>query len=128
MMLKATKETITRQIKLMKAAQEKGIEVDSNLSFLEKFNLYSYKLIGKIREEIKPTEPELKEFFESNKMKYEIPETVDINMALAMITPTTEDENAAKNSAEEILKEVNIENFESKGNELKAEKGYMLKI
>lgn len=122
---KAAKETITRQIKLMKAAQEKGIEVDSNLSFLEKFNLYSYKLIGKIREEIKPTEPELKEFFESNKMKYEIPETVDINIALAMITPTTEDENAAKNSAEEILKEVNIENFESKGNELKAEKGYI---
>lgn len=122
---KAAKETITKQIKLMKVAQEKGVEVDSNLSFLEKFNLYSYKLIGKIREEINPTEPELKEFFESNKMKYEIAETVDVNVALAIVNPTTEDENVAKNSAEKILKEVNIENFEAKGNELKTEKGYI---
>lgn len=122
---KLAKENITKQIKVAKIAQEKGIVVSENLGTLNKLEEYQYELMKKYREEIKPTEEQLKTFFNTNKSRYEIKSSADANFAFATIKPSKEDENIAKQKAEEILKAVNKENFEEYGKNLLREDGYL---
>lgn len=122
---KLAKDNITKQIKVAKIAQEKGIVVSENLGTLNKLEEYQYELVKKYREEVKPTEEQLKTFFNTNKSRYEIKSSADANFAFATIKPSKEDENIAKQKAEEILKAVNKENFEEYGKNLLREDGYL---
>lgn len=122
---KLAKEDITKKINVAKIAKEKTIVVSENLSTLLKLDEYQNELIKKYRDEIKPTEENLRKFFSSNKSRYEIKASAEANFAFGLIKASKEDEEFAKKKAEEILKAVNPENFEDYGKSLSKEDGYL---
>lgn len=122
---KAAKEKITKQIKIAKVAQEKGVKVSENLNTLNKLAKYQFGLIAKFREEIKPTEQDLQVFFNENISKYAVKATADTNFAFITVRASKEDEELAKSKAEEVLKSVTVENFEKFGKSLSKEEGYL---
>lgn len=122
---KLAKESITKQINIVKIAQEKGIVISEDLSTLKKFEEYQKQLIKKYREEIKPTDEQLKKYFNENKSKYEIKATADVNFAFANIKSSKEDEKETKQKAEKILRDVTKENFQDYGKKLLRENGYI---
>ena len=122
---KLAKESITKQINVAKVAQEKGIVVSEDLTTLKKLEEYQNELIKKYRLEIKPTEEQLKVYFNTNKSKYEIKASADANFAFANIKPSKEDEEEAKRRATEVLNAVNKDNFEEYGKSLLREEGYL---
>lgn len=122
---KAAKEKITKQIKIAKVAQEKGVKVSENLNTLNKLAKYQFGLIAKYREEIKPTEQDLQVFFNENISKYAVKATADTNFAFITVRASKEDEELAKSKAEEVLKSVTVENFEKFGKSLSKEEGYL---
>lgn len=115
---KQAKEMISRQIKISKIAQEKGVKVDENLDTMSKFQDYYVGLAEKVRDEIKPTDEELQRFFNQNKTKYSIPATADANLIFISVKSTKEDEDLAKEKAEKLLSELTPENFTEKAKSL----------
>lgn len=122
---KLAKKSITKQINMAKVAQEKGITISEDLSTLKKLEEYQKELIKKYRADIKPTEEQLKSYFNSNKSKYEIKASADVNFAFANIKASKEDEEEAKQKATKILSDVNKDNFESYGKNLSRADGYI---
>lgn len=122
---KLAKESIKKQINIANVAQEKGIIISEDLSTLKKLEEYQKKLIKKYRADIKPTEDHLKKYFSSNKSKYEIQASADVNFAFVNIKASKEDEEEAKKKAAKVLNEVNKDNFESYGKNLSREDGYL---
>lgn len=122
---KLAKESITKQINIAKVAQEKGITISEDLSTLKKLEEYRKELIKKYRTDIKPTEEQLKTYFNANKSKYEIKALADVNFAFVNIKPSKEDEEEAKKKAAKVLNDVNKDNFESYGKNLSREEGYL---
>lgn len=120
-----SKTNITKKIKIAKIAKEKGIEVNNNLNTLNQLELYYEKLLKKYKEDLKVDEDNLKVFFNKNSSNYDIKASADVNLAIVNINYSKEDEEEAKTKAEEILKEVTIENFEKKGMELSKKNNYI---
>ena len=118
------KQIIKNQVKVAKLAKEKGVEVSANLDTLSQLQEYLFGLTEKVREEQKPTEAQLKEFFNKYQSRYEVRPSADAKLVFINVKPTKEDEDAAKAKAEIVLKEVNAQNFEEKGKELRAQ-GYI---
>ena len=123
---KATKEQagelainmIAKQIKVAKMAKEKGVKVNEELDLMSQLQDYAIGLSEKVREEIKPTDAELESFFNTNKSRYNIPETADAKLIFITVKSTKEDDAVAKAEAEKLLAELTPENFSEKGKTL----------
>lgn len=122
---KLAKEDISKMIKIAKISKDKGVVVPENLSMLAKFDEYQRGLIFKLRDEVKFTDEELKNFFNTYKSRYEIKASAEANFAFGSIKASKEDEEIAKNKAEAVLKAVNKENFEEYGKSLSKDEGYL---
>lgn len=122
---KLAKEDISKMIKIAKISKDKGVVVPENLSMLVKFDEYQRGLIFKLRDEVKFTDEELKNFFNTYKSRYEIKASAEANFAFGSIKASKEDEEIAKNKAEAVLKAVNKENFEEYGKSLSKDEGYL---
>lgn len=122
---KLAKEDISKMIKIAKISKDKEVVVPENLSMLAKFDEYQRGLIFKLRDEVKFTDEELKNFFNTYKSRYEIKASAEANFAFGSIKASKEDEEIAKNKAEAVLKAVNKENFEEYGKSLSKDEGYL---
>ena len=115
---KQAKELISRQIKISKTAQEKGVKVNENLDTLSQFQDYYLGLAIKARDEVKPTDDDLIKFYNANKTRYIIPATADAKMIFISVKSAKEDEELAKEKAEKLLSELTPENFSEKAKSL----------
>ena len=109
------KNMIAKQIKVAKMAKEKGVKVNEELDLMSQLQEYTVGLSEKVREEIKPTDAELESFFNTNKSRYNIPETADAKLIFITVKSTKEDDAVAKAEAEKLLAELTPENFSEKG-------------
>ena len=112
------KNIIAKQIKVAKMAKEKGVKVNEELDLMSQLQDYAIGLSEKVREEIKPTDAELESFFNTNKSRYNIPETADAKLIFITVKSTKEDDAVAKAEAEKLLAELTPENFSEKGKTL----------
>ena len=112
------KNMIAKQIKVAKMAKEKGVKVNEELDLMSQLQEYTVGLSEKVREEIKPTDAELESFFNTNKSRYNIPETADAKLIFITVKSTKEDDAVAKAEAEKLLAELTPENFSEKGKTL----------
>lgn len=106
------------QIKLAEEAKKRGVIVDGTLPIDYQFSQYQKGLFENIKSQIKPTEPELKTYFEKNSLKYDIFPSAQANIAIVQIEPSLEDKAEAKAEAENILKTLTSDNFKDKAKEL----------
>jgi len=105
-------------IEAVKMAKEKGVKVNEELDLMSQLQDYAIGLSEKVREEIKPTDAELESFFNTNKSRYNIPETADAKLIFITVKSTKEDDAVAKAEAEKLLAELTPENFSEKGKTL----------
>lgn len=106
------------QIKLAEEAKKRGVIVDETLPVDYQFSQYQKGLFENIKAQIKPTEADLKEYFEKNSLKYDIFPSAQADIAVVQIEPSSEDKARAKAEAENILKTLTSENFKEKAKEL----------
>lgn len=106
------------QIKIANEAKKRGITVKATLPVDYQFAIYQNGLLENIKSELKPTEKELKEYFEKNSLKYDTFPSAQANIAVVQVDPSSADKEKAKKEAEDILKELTTENFKEKAKEL----------
>lgn len=106
-----SKEYYRAQIKLAKIAIERGITVDETLPLDYKFEEYKKGLFENIKNSLNPTDAQLKEYFEKNKLVYDTFPSSDSYIAILKVDASAEDKAAAKAKAEELLKTLTPENF-----------------
>ena len=99
------------QIKLAKEAISRGVTVDDKLPLEYKFEEYRKGLFENIKATLKPTDEELKKYFEANKLVYDTFPSANSYIAVLKVDPSDADKAAAKAKAEEILKGLTPENF-----------------
>ena len=106
-----SKEYYDNQFKLAKEAVARGIKVDENLPFDYKFAEYNRELFENIKNSLNPTDEQLKEFFNKNRMAYDVFPSSDAYIAILKVDPSEADKAAAKEKANELLKKLTVENF-----------------
>lgn len=106
-----SKKYFENQFKLVKEAVARGVKVDDNLPIEYKFEEYNKGLFESIKKSLNPTDNQLKEFFNKNKMAYDVFPSSDAYIAVLKIDPSEEDKKEAKAKAEDLLKKLTIENF-----------------
>lgn len=106
------------QIKIANEAKKRGITVKATLPVDYQFAIYQNGLLENIKSELKPTEKELKEYFEKNSLKYDTFPSAQANIAVVQVDPSSADKEKAKKEAKDILKELTTENFKEKAKEL----------
>lgn len=106
-----SKEYYDNQFKLAKEAVARGIKVDENLPLDYKFAEYNRELFENIKNSLNPTDEQLKEFFNKNKMAYDVFPSSDAYIAILKVDPSEADKAAAKEKANELLKKLTVENF-----------------
>lgn len=106
-----SKEYYRAQIKLAKIAIERGITVDETLPLDYKFEEYKKGLFENIKNSLNPTDAQLKEYFEKNKLVYDTFPSSDSYIAILKVDASAEDKAAAKAKAGELLKTLTPENF-----------------
>ncbi|MDH6459502.1 peptidyl-prolyl cis-trans isomerase D [Fusobacterium sp. PH5-7] len=106
-----SKEYYRAQIKLAKIAIERGITVDETLPLDYKFEEYKKGLFENIKNSLNPTDAQLKEYFEKNKLVYDTFPSSDSYIAILKVDASAEDKAAARAKAEELLKTLTPENF-----------------
>lgn len=106
-----SKKYFENQFKLVKEAIARGVKVDDNLPIEYKFEEYNKGLFESIKKSLNPTDNQLKEFFNKNKMAYDVFPSSDAYIAVLKIDPSEEDKKEAKAKAEDLLKKLTIENF-----------------
>ena len=106
------------QVKLAEEAKKRGVVVDGTLPVDYQFAQYQKGLFENIKSQIKPTEVDLKEYFEKNSLKYDVFPSAQADIAIVQIEPSSEDKAKAKAEAENILKTLTSENFKEKAKEL----------
>ncbi|AVQ27812.1 peptidylprolyl isomerase [Fusobacterium ulcerans] len=106
-----SKEYYRAQIKLAKIAIERGITVDETLPLDYKFEEYKKGLFENIKNSLNPSDAQLKEYFEKNKLVYDTFPSSDSYIAILKVDASAEDKAAAKAKAEELLKTLTPENF-----------------
>ncbi|MGL4402904.1 MAG: peptidylprolyl isomerase [Fusobacteriaceae bacterium] len=98
-------------IKIAKEAILKGITAEENLPLDMKLEEYREKLSKKIGTEIVVTEKETAKYFEENREKYDKGATVEAEIAFIALAPSNEDKENTKKRAENLIKDLNVENF-----------------
>lgn len=111
------REYYDNQIKIAKEAMKRGIVVPEDLPLEYRFEIFQRELFNNIKSTIKPTDEELKEYFNNNNLKYDIFPSAQAEIAKVQIEPSAEDKEIAKKQAEDILKETTPENFKEKAKE-----------
>ena len=106
-----SKDYFENQFKLVKAAVARGVKVDETLPIEYKFTEYNKGLFENIKNSLNPTDEQLKEFFNKNRMAYDIFPSTDAYIAILKVDPSEADKEAAKEKANEILKKLTVENF-----------------
>lgn len=106
-----SKEYYDNQFKLAKEAVARGIKVDENLPLDYKFAEYNRELFENIKNSLNPTDEQLKEFFNKNRMAYDVFQSSDAYIAILKVDPSEADKAAAKEKANELLKKLTVENF-----------------
>ena len=106
-----SKEYYENQFKLVKEAVARGVKIDETLPIEYKFAEYNKGLFESIKNSLKPTDEQLKEFFNKNRMAYDIFPSTDAYIAILKVDPSEADKEAAKEKANEILKKLTVENF-----------------
>lgn len=106
-----SKEYYDNQFKLAKEAVARGIKVDENLPLDYKFSEYNRELFENIKNSLNPTDEQLKEFFNKNRMAYDVFPSSDAYIAILKVDPSEADKAAAKEKANELLKKLTVENF-----------------
>lgn len=93
---------------------KKEVTISNNLPLDMQVELGAREVYNKFRKNVKYTPEELKAFFETNKENYNIQKSADADLAVIEIA---KDDQAAKEKAEKILKEVTPQNFAEKAKE-----------
>lgn len=106
-----SKDYFENQFKLVKAAVARGVKVDETLPIEYKFAEYNKGLFENIKNSLNPTDEQLKEFFNKNRMAYDIFPSTDAYIAILKVDPSEADKEAAKEKANETLKKLTVENF-----------------
>ena len=106
-----SKEYYDNQFKLAKEAVARGIKVDETLPLDYKFAEYNRELFENIKNSLNPTDEQLKEFFNKNRMAYDVFPSSDAYIAILKVDPSEADKAAAKEKANELLKQLTVENF-----------------
>ena len=106
-----SKEYYENQFKLVKEAVARGVKIDETLPIEYKFAEYNKGLFESIKNSLKPTDEQLKEFFNKNRMAYDVFPSSDAYIAILKVDPSEADKAAAKDKANEILKKLTVENF-----------------
>lgn len=106
------------QIKIANEAKKRGVTADETLPVDYQFAQYQKGLFENIKSGIKPTDADLKAYFEKNSLKYDTFPSAQADIAIVKIEPSSEDKVKAKAEAEEILKTLTSENFKEKAKEL----------
>ena len=106
-----SKEYYDNQFKLAKEAVARGIKVDENLPLDYKFAEYNRELFENIKNSLNPTDEQLKEFFNKNRMAYDVFPSSDAYIAILKVDPSEADKAAVKEKANELLKKLTVENF-----------------
>lgn len=106
-----SKEYYDNQFKLAKEAVARGIKVDENLPLDYKFAEYNRELFENIKNSLNPTDEQLKEFFNKNRMAYDVFPSTDAYIVILKVDPSEADKAAAKEKANELLKKLTVENF-----------------
>lgn len=113
----AAKEEIDKfiesQVKMVKAAEDNGIEIAKDLPVSLKVKEAYEKLYSKLESQVVVNDEELNKFFEANRMRYDIYPSADAYIAYVKLNPSDADKKIANEKAKEILKTVNKDNFAS---------------
>lgn len=105
------------QIKIAQEAMNRGLKVQENLPVDYQLAQYQKELFENIKNSLKPTDKELKAYFEKNSLKYDIFPSAEANIAMIQVEPSAADKEKAKVEAEKILKELTVQNFKEKAKE-----------
>ena len=108
-----TDKFIESQVKMVKAAENNGIEIAKDLPVSLKVKEAYEKLYSKLESQVVVNDEELNKFFEANRMKYDIYPSADAYIAYVKLYPSDADKKIANEKAKEILKTVNKDNFAS---------------
>ena len=108
-----TDKFIESQVKMVKAAEDNGIEIAKDLPVSLKVKEAYEKLYSKLESQVVVTDEELNKFFEANRMRYDIYPSADAYIAYVKLYPSAADKKIANEKAKEILKTVNKDNFAS---------------
>ncbi|MGL4999763.1 MAG: peptidylprolyl isomerase [Cetobacterium sp.] len=105
------KSSIESEIKLVKAAEAKGIKIGTSLPLdLQVANAVK-DLYSKLKSEVTFEEKDLIAFFEENKINYDVQKSASADIAILKVEPTLEDNERTKLKAEELLKKLTPQNF-----------------
>lgn len=108
-----TDKFIESQVKMVKAAEDNGIEIAKDLPVSLKVKEAYEKLYSKLESQVVVNDEELNKFFEANRMRYDIYPSADAYIAYVKLYPSDADKKIANEKAKEILKIVNKDNFAS---------------
>ena len=108
-----TDKFIESQVKMVKAAEDKEIEIAKDLPVSLKVKEAYEKLYSKLESQVVVNDEELNKFFEANRMRYDIYPSADAYIAYVKLNPSDADKKIANQKAKEILKTVNKDNFAS---------------
>ena len=108
-----TDKFIESQVKMVKAAKDKEIEIAKDLPVSLKVKEAYEKLYSKLESQVVVNDEELNKFFEANRMRYDIYPSADAYIAYVKLNPSDADKKIANEKAKEILKIVNKDNFAS---------------
>lgn len=108
-----TDKFIESQVKMVKAAEDKEIEIAKDLPVSLKVKEAYEKLYSKLESQVVVNDEELNKFFEANRMRYDIYPSADAYIAYVKLNPSDADKKIANEKAKEILKTVNKDNFAS---------------
>ena len=108
-----TDKFIESQVKMVKAAEDKEIEIAKDLPVSLKVKEAYEKLYSKLESQVVVNDEELNKFFEANRMRYDIYPSADAYIAYVKLNPSDADKKIANEKAKEILKIVNKDNFAS---------------
>lgn len=108
-----TDKFIESQVKMVKAAENNGIEIAKDLPVSLKVKEAYEKLYSKLESQVVVNDDELNKFFEANRMRYDIYPSADAYIAYVKLNPSDADKKIANEKAKEILKTVNKDNFAS---------------
>ena len=108
-----TDKFIESQVKMVKAAEDNGIEIAKDLPVSLKVKEAYEKLYSKLESQVVVNDEELNKFFEANRMRYDIYPSADAYIAYVKLNPSDADKKIGNQKAKEILKTVNKDNFAS---------------
>ena len=83
-----TDKFIESQVKMVKAAEDNGIEIAKDLPVSLKVKEAYEKLYSKLESQVVVNDEELNKFFEANRMRYDIYPSADAYIAYVKLNPS----------------------------------------